>query len=318
MSSRNKYYDFVDEIESDCNDIDHILKHMTKIMKNIPNISKKNLPKDFFLIDKFIDSDNESKISILKYAIRYLYLDEFLNLIMYHKFETCSEINTYLPLLVNSINTYTKCNKKLVYQTIEFLIESGCDISYHNHLITILASGSHNFILQIILEHGGDASTLNNMPIRHAANHQNFNNIMLLMEYGADIHTHNNYVFRHSLYTNDINLTKYCINIGVDVNINNGIAIKHSLFNGSKMFDILIDYGADINYIDEYDIYNVVQNKDIGLLKKLSDLGVRIDQLNYIYNDMNKCDKDYTLFNFLQNNGVFDKNILFAMFNKDG
>ncbi|AFX92809.1 putative ankyrin repeat protein [Megavirus courdo11] len=156
------------------------------------------------------------------------------------------------------------------------------------------------------------------MPIRHAANHQKFNNIMLLMEYGADIHTHNNYVFRHSLYTNDINLTKFCINIGVDVNINNGIAIKHSLFNGSKMFDILIDYGADINYIDEYDIYNVVQNKDIGLLKKLSDLGVRIDQLNYIYNDMNKCDKDYTLFNFLQNNGVFDKNILFAMFNKDG
>lgn len=48
MAFRNKYYDFVDEIESDCNDIDHILKHMTKIMKNIPNISKKNLPKDFF------------------------------------------------------------------------------------------------------------------------------------------------------------------------------------------------------------------------------------------------------------------------------
>ncbi len=139
---------------------------------------------------------------------------------------------------------------------------------------------------------------------------------MLLMEYGADIHTHNNYVFRNSLYTDNINLTKFCIDIGIDVNINNGVAIKYSLYNSSKVFDILIDHGADINYIDGYDIYNVVQNKDIALLKKLSDLGVRIDQLNFIRNNMNKWDEDYTLFIFLQNNGVFDKNILFAMFNK--
>nr|WBF70557.1 ankyrin repeat protein [Megavirus caiporensis] len=317
MTRRNKYYEFVDQIESDCEDIDHILKHMTKIMKNIPNISKKKLPKDFFLVDKFIDLDDESKISVLKYAIKYLYLDEFLNLAQYHNFETCSEINTYLPLLVFNINTYTKCNKKLVYQTIEFLIESGCDISYHDHLITILASSSHNFILKLILEHGGDSSTLNNMPIRHAVNNEKFNNIMLLMEYGADIHTHNNYVFRYSLYTDNINIIKFCIDIGVDVNINNGVAIKYSLYNSSQVFDTLIDHGADINYIDGYDIYNIVQNKDIELLKKISDLGVRIDQLNFIHNNMNKCNTDYTIFNFLQNNGVLDKNILFAMFNKD-
>lgn len=321
MTSVDKYYDFISEIESERDDINHVLIYMGNIMKNIPCISKKKLPEDFFSVEKFMNSDNETRTSILKYAVKYLYLDEFLNLITYHNFEICSEVNMYLLLLVYNIKTYTKINKKLVYQTIELLIELGCDIGYCDHLVTILASASHNFILQLILEHGGDASTLDNMPICYAVNHNSISNIMLLMKYGADIHTHDNYVFRYSLYNGNINIINYCIDIGIDVNINNGIAIKYSIYNGSEIFDTLIDHGADINYIDGNDIYYIVQNKNFYLLKKISDLGVRIDQMNSVCDIMNKNndnnDNNGAIFQLLKNNGVPDKNIIFALYYKE-
>ncbi|AZL89147.1 ankyrin repeat protein [Megavirus baoshan] len=321
MTSRDKYYDFIGEIESERNDIYNVLKYIDDIMNNISCISKKNFPEDFFSVEKFMNSDNESRTYILKYAVKYLYLDEFFNLITYHKFETCSEVNIYLLLLVHNIKTYTKINKKLVYQTIELLIELGCDISYRDHLVTILASGSHNFILQLILEHGGDASTLDNMPICYAVNNHSIDNVMLLMEYGADIHTHNNHIFRYSLYIDNIDLINYCIDIGIDVNINNSIAIKYSIYNSSEIFDTLINHGADINCIDGNDIYHIVHNKDILLLKKLSDLGVRMDQMNSVCDNMNKNknndnNSDCDIFQLLKNNGVFDKNIIFALYNK--
>ncbi|AVL94033.1 putative ankyrin repeat protein [Megavirus vitis] len=318
MTSRDEYYDLIDAIYSECPDIRQSLQYINNIANNIKTIKKKS--PDLYSIENFINLDNESKTALLKYAIKNLNLSEFLNLITHCKSTVYSEvINEYLLLLIHSISKNTECNKKLVCQIIELLIELGCDTSYNNHLATILASRSHNFILQLILSHGGDACVLDNMPIRHAVQtNKNLNNIMLLIEHGGNIHTHNDYIFRYSVYHNNFSVIKYCIDIGVDVNINNGIAIKYSIYNGSKMFDMLINHGADINYIDGNDIFNLVQNKNISLLKKISDLGVKIDQMNSVCDIMNKDnDNNYTIFQFLKNNGIPDKNIIFALEYRD-
>ncbi|AUV58665.1 ankyrin repeat protein [Bandra megavirus] len=317
MTSRDEYYDLIDAIDSECPDIRQSLQYIYNIANNIKNIKKSP---DLFSVEKFMGLDNESKITFLKYTIKNLYLNEFLNLITYYESAMCSEvINDYLLLLIFSISKNTKCDQKLVCQIIELLIELGCDVSYNNHLATILASCSHNIILQIILSHGGNACVADNMPIRHAVRtNENLNNITILVKHGANIHTHNNYIFRYSVYQNSFNVIKYCIDIGVDVNINNGIAIKYSIYNSSKMFDVLINHGADINYIDGNDIFNLVQSKNFYLLKKISDSGVRIDQMNSVCDIMNKDnDNNYTIFQFLKNNGIPDKNIIFALEYRD-
>ncbi|ANB50815.1 hypothetical protein [Powai lake megavirus] len=313
MTSRDEYYDLIDAIDSECPDIRQSLQYVYNIASDVKDINKST---DLFSVENFIGLDNESKIIFLKYTIKNLYLNEFLNLITYYESVICSKIiNDFLLLLIFNISKNTKFDQKIVYQVIELLIDLGCDISYQNHLATILASRSNNFILQLILSRGGNASTLDNMPIRYAVyTNENINNIILLIKYGANIHTHNDYVFRYAVYHNSYNVVKYCIDIGVDVNINNGIAIKYSIYNSSKMFDILINHGADINYIDGNDIFNLVQNKDIDILKKISDLGVEINQINSICDDMNKKINDnYTIFQFLKNKGVPDKNIFFAL-----
>ncbi|AZL89146.1 ankyrin repeat protein [Megavirus baoshan] len=316
MNSRDEYCIMIDAIEDECSDITKLLGYIRNIINHIKTIKK---TPDFFSAENFINLDTESKIEFLKYAVKNLFLNEFMALITYCKSIICSKvINDFLLLLINSISKFTKCNQKLVCQTIELLIELGCDIGYENHSATILASTSRNFILQIILSHGGDACVANNMPIRQAVKfHENLDNIILLVNYGADIHTQNDYIFRYAVYSNSINLINYCLDNGVDVNINNGIAIKYSIYNNSKIFDTLISHGADINYIDGNDIFNLVQNCNLKFLQKLSDLGVRIDQLNSVRDDTGKCDKYYATFQFLQNNGVFDKNIIFALYDKE-
>nr|WBF70556.1 hypothetical protein [Megavirus caiporensis] len=313
MTSRDEYYDLIDAIDNECPDIRQSLQYVFNIANHVNSIKK--YP-DLFSIEKFTGLDNESKITFLKYTIKNLYLNEFLNLITYYESTLCFKtVNDFLLLLIFSISKNTKFDQKIVCQVIELLIDLGCDISYKNHLAIILASRSNNFILQLILSHGGNASTLNNMPIRCAVHtNENINNIMLLIKYGADIHTHNDYIFRYAVYHNSFDVAKYCIDIGVDVNINNGVAIKYSIYNSSKMFDILINHGADINYIDGNDIFNIVQNKNISLLNKISDLGVKIDQINSVCENMEKKNDDsYTIFQFLKNKGVPDKNIIFAL-----
>ncbi len=111
MTSRDEYYDLIDAIDSECPDIRQSLQYIYNIANNIKGIKKSP---DLFSVEKFMDLDNESKITFLKYTIKNLYLNEFLNLITYYESAMCSEvINDYLLLLIFSISKNTKFDLKI-------------------------------------------------------------------------------------------------------------------------------------------------------------------------------------------------------------
>lgn len=173
------------------------------------------------------------------------------------------------------------------YGMATILIEKGADVCANgNYAICTVSRNSYNYnyvFLQKLIDCGVDVNAKNGLPLTVAIKWNITKNIILLIKNGADPTINDNHpiceLCKHpARYENTLAL-KCLLDNNADPNAQNGTPLKNCIRH-KDWVEMLLNHGASVNYLNEYDLCNVIFSKNLHIAKLLQSHGVDFGILN--------------------------------------
>ncbi|ANB50317.1 hypothetical protein [Powai lake megavirus] len=124
--------------------------------------------------------------------------------------------------------------------------------------------------------------------------------------------TYNNYeIYRVAIHHQAIQITQWFFLNGISINECNHFAICSASIANKNFLQYIIDYGADVNYDNNFPLMHAGFNNNIDNIKLLLNNGASFDEINFL--DLIRYHinhKNFDMFKFLVdiNNGFFINN----------
>ena len=140
-----------------------------------------------------------------------------------------------------------------------------------------------NSFLKELIHCGADVNANNGLPLINASRGNEIENIILLIENGADPTVNDNspicdVCLYADMYTNILSL-KCLLDANADPNAQNGKPLKNCI-RSKGWVEMLLNYGASINYLNESDLCKVIFTKDFHTAKLLQSHGADFTIIN--------------------------------------
>ena len=206
------------------------------------------------------------------------------------------------------------CNNDVNIDMIKLLLEYGADATaqYNRPIVNICSKGDlYIDIIKLLIDHGADPLACRNEPISKATC---LDVIKYLIELGADPFAWDNKLLCSACENSRLSLVTYLVEIGADCTVPDNLPISAAFkFNSNpKIVKILLDNGADVNYIcdDECLLERAICYCDFNGCEILLAYGADVtlcniktkSQLNYDY--VNDREKTRKIVDILKSNGL--------------
>lgn len=138
-----------------------------------------------------------------------------------------------------------------LWKTLDLLIERGINVNQQNKRgETPLMVANDNTIIEKLLNAGADASLVDVRGRNVLWYHQNSSKFVDLIRAGADVNVHDGEGNCLLHNCGDTGIAQALIEAGIDVNHRNNGGVPPIKTVGSRVFNLLLDHGADVNFVD--------------------------------------------------------------------
>ena len=244
------------------------------------------------IINYFSNFDYGKQVELGKLLIEFGYFDVFM-VLNFADFD-----NDWLLYAVKS--------KSVV--SVSYFLDLGLDMYANDGIIIRELCWTNSNILELFIDRGLKIDYDDNCLFVLACENLNFSCIKILIDNNVDMYARNGQAII-SLIENYDTLLKteifeYLINVGININYGSGIFLNAAI-GKNAIFKLLLENGADIQYLDLENLVDVLRMKNIDIIQLLIDAGVDFSILNsYIASkETQEC------ISLLMNNGL-DINVI--------
>ncbi|BCS83102.1 putative ankyrin repeat protein [Cotonvirus japonicus] len=281
--------------------------HEFYFRNNFKNISTLNISDEIFLAFKngqFIDilSPNNViaylKCSILRHS-EYECMKFFNLLSKFSWIDIFCENNILFKIAIDIGN----------YDIVKYFIDQGIDVCFENNVAIKIASGQENSdIVNMIINNGGDPCIDNHFPFKYSVILNCMKNIKIFMNYGSNCSECCDFAINNAHNIKTINIV---IKKGINVCASEiyGLFLKKRMLIYDQVKNLL-ESGADVSYLSNQDIFNIVKTRNNDLIKLYVKFGVDFSKLNNLDVQRNNT------INLLLSQGVDNNNLLHLLFDK--